>query len=56
MLHDYLNNTPTPTTADDPDVWFEFIGQMRAIQGNISNDSSVSSAVKCLKDYIVSHS
>lgn len=27
-------------TTDDPAAWFEFIGQIRAIQGNTSNDFS----------------
>lgn len=39
-LHDCLNKTPTPITTDDPAAWFEFVGQIRAIQGNTSNDFS----------------
>jgi hypothetical protein len=39
MLSDYLSKNDAPVD-DDAAVWFEFIAQIRAIQGNISNDQS----------------
>jgi hypothetical protein len=38
-LYNYLSSNAAPID-DDPAAWFEFIAQIRAIQGNISNDQS----------------
>ncbi len=38
-LHNYLNKTPAPID-DDPFAWFEFMIQIRIIQGNTSNELS----------------
>lgn len=52
MLYDYLSKNAAPI-ENDPEAWFEFIAQIRDIQGNISNDQSFLATILA-KKYLMS--